>query len=165
MHAGAKLMPIRALSALWRENRGEAFVLIVTAVPIVAVSMFEGVLIGLALSIAKTAWETSHIKLGSRPIQAHLSGNATFLRLPKMLDGLEALPQDRPVELDLSRIHHLDYACRSALESWKERHARTATPQPRPPHKPTRVTSSPASNTNGPAHSKQRPSSIPSLKG
>ncbi|MFF4832993.1 SulP family inorganic anion transporter [Streptomyces sp. NPDC001315] len=126
VHAGAKLIPVRQIAGLWREHRGEALILVVTAVSIVAVSMFEGVLIGLALAVAKTAWEASHVRLevvdkGAGPVQAFLSGNATFLRLPKILDSLEALPQDRPVELDLSGLHHLDHACRTALESWAER--------------------------------------------
>ncbi|WP_416967700.1 SulP family inorganic anion transporter [Streptomyces sp. 4F14] len=138
VHAGAKLVPVRAIASLWREHRGEALILVATAVSIVAVSMFEGVLIGLALAVAKTAWEASHIKLevidkGAGPVQAYLSGNATFLRLPKILDSLESLPQDRPVELDLSGLHHLDHACRTALESWAERHSAVGT-------EPVRVT-------------------------
>ncbi|QJT04771.1 SulP family inorganic anion transporter [Streptomyces asoensis] len=132
VHAGAKLVPVRAIVGLWREHRGEALILVVTAVSIVAVSMFEGVLIGLALAVAKTAWEASHLRLeivdkGAGPVQAYLSGNATFLRLPKILDNLEALPQDRPVELDLSGLHHLDHACRTALETWAERHSAAGT--------------------------------------
>ncbi|MEV5385172.1 SulP family inorganic anion transporter [Streptomyces sp. NPDC052721] len=132
IHAGAKLVPLRALTVLWREHRGEALVLAATAVSIVAVSMFEGVLIGLALAVVKTAWEASHVKLeivdkGAGPIEAHLSGNATFLRLPKILDSLESLPQDRPVRLDLSGLHHLDHACRTALENWAARHSAAGT--------------------------------------
>ncbi|MEV1084633.1 SulP family inorganic anion transporter [Streptomyces sp. NPDC050211] len=132
VHAGAKLIPVREIVSLWREHRGEALILVITAVSIVAVSMFEGVLIGLALAIAKTAWEASHIKLevidkGAGPVQAYLSGNATFLRLPKILDSLESLPQDRPVELNLSGLHHLDHACRTALENWAERHSAAGT--------------------------------------
>ncbi|MFJ4620195.1 SulP family inorganic anion transporter [Streptomyces sp. NPDC088812] len=128
VHAGAKLVLVRAIAGLWREHRGEALILAVTAVSIVVVSMFEGVLIGLALAVAKTAWEASHIRLdvvdqGTGPVLASLSGNATFLRLPKILDSLESLPQDRPVELDLSGLHHLDHACRTALEAWAERHS------------------------------------------
>ncbi|MGW0878218.1 SulP family inorganic anion transporter [Streptomyces sp. NPDC002671] len=123
IHSGAKLLPVRALAALWREHRGEALVLAATAVSIVAVGMFEGVVIGLALAVAKAAWEASHVRLevvdkGAGPIEAHLSGNATFLRLPKILDSLESLPEDRPVRLDLSGLHHLDHACRTALENW-----------------------------------------------
>jgi MFS superfamily sulfate permease-like transporter len=138
VHAGWKLIPFREIVSLWREHRGESLILVVTAVSIVAVNMFEGVLIGLALSVVKTAWEASHLKLevidkGAGPIQAYLSGNATFLRLPKILDSLEALPQDRPVELDLSGLHHLDHACRTALENWAERHSSVGT-------EPVRVT-------------------------
>ncbi|MFE6222535.1 SulP family inorganic anion transporter [Streptomyces sp. NPDC057854] len=132
VHAGWKLIPFRQLAGLWRGHRGEAVILVVTAVSIVVVNMFEGVLIGLALAVAKTAWEASHVKLevvdkGAGPVQVTLAGNATFLRLPKILDSLEALPQDRPVELDLSRVHHLDHACRTALENWAERHSATGT--------------------------------------
>ncbi|PNG23649.1 SulP family inorganic anion transporter [Streptomyces cahuitamycinicus] len=128
VHAGWKLIPFRQVAELWRGHRGEALILIVTAVSIVAVNMFEGVLIGLALAVVKTAWEASHLKTevidkGTGPIQVYLSGNATFLRLPKILDSLEALPQDRPIEVDLSGLHHLDHACRTALENWAERHS------------------------------------------
>ncbi|QFR00979.1 SulP family inorganic anion transporter [Streptomyces phaeolivaceus] len=132
VHAGWKLIPFREVGALWRTHRGEALILVATAVAIVAVNMFEGVLIGLALSVAKTAWEASHIKLevidkGAGPVQAYLSGNATFLRLPKILDNLESLPQDRPIELHLTGLHHLDHACRTALENWASRHSTTGT--------------------------------------
>ncbi|MEV5444942.1 SulP family inorganic anion transporter [Streptomyces sp. NPDC052644] len=139
VHAGWKLIPFRAVVSLWRAHRGEALILVVTAVSIVAVNMFEGVLIGLALSVAKAAWDASHIRLnvvdpGTGPVLAQLTGNATFLRLPKILDTLEALPHDRPVELDLSGLHHLDHACRTALENWAERHSATlAAAEARPP--------------------------------
>ena len=95
--------------------------------------MFEGVLIGLALSVVKTAWETSHIKLevidkGAGPIQAYLSGNATFLRLPKILDRLEALPQDRPIDAGPVRV------CTTwttpAARPWRAGRSATARPGP-----------------------------------
>ncbi|MEU9235585.1 SulP family inorganic anion transporter [Streptomyces subrutilus] len=128
VYAGWKLIPFRQVVLLWKAYRGEALILVVTALAIVAVNMFEGVLIGLALSVVKTAWQASHVKLevvdkGAGPVQAYLSGNATFLRLPKILDTLEALPQNRPVELDLSGLHHVDHACRTALENWADRHS------------------------------------------
>ncbi|WP_406465834.1 SulP family inorganic anion transporter [Streptomyces sp. NBC_00111] len=132
IHAGWKLIPLRSLASLWREHRGEALILVVTAVAIVTVNMFEGVLTGLALSVAKAAWDASHIKLevvdsrGDR-VHARLSGNATFLRLPNILDSLEALPEDRPIDLDLTGLHHLDHACRTALENWAERHSSSGT--------------------------------------
>ncbi|MFE4660543.1 SulP family inorganic anion transporter [Streptomyces hydrogenans] len=62
-------------------------------------------------------------------LRVRLSGGATFLGLPKLLDALEALPRDRPVEVDLSGLHHLDHACRAAMTAWAERHT-AAGPHP-----------------------------------
>lgn len=91
------------------------------------------------MAVAKSAWETSHVHLeivgldepaardgaaaGSgtrRPVRVRALGNATFLRLPKLLDQLEALPKDREVELDLTGLRHLDHACAAALGAWEE---------------------------------------------
>ena len=132
IHAGWKLIPVRQTLDLWRGHRGEALILVATAGSIVLVNMFEGVLIGLALSVVKTAWDASQLKMEVRdeeagPVRVYLSGNATFLRLPKILDSLEALPQDRPVELDLAGLHHLDHACRTALETWAGSHSAAGT--------------------------------------
>jgi MFS superfamily sulfate permease-like transporter len=132
VHAGFKLIPARQVRGLWGKRRGEVVILAVTAVSIVMVSMFEGVLIGLGLAVVKAAWEASHVRVevtdkGAGPIAVHLLGNATFLRLPKILDSLEALPPDRPVVLDLSGLHHLDHACRTALEGWAQQHGATGT--------------------------------------
>nr|WP_042178270.1 SulP family inorganic anion transporter [Kibdelosporangium sp. MJ126-NF4]CEL13081.1 Sulfate transporter family protein in cluster with carbonic anhydrase [Kibdelosporangium sp. MJ126-NF4]CTQ98768.1 Sulfate transporter family protein in cluster with carbonic anhydrase [Kibdelosporangium sp. MJ126-NF4] len=126
VHAGFKLLPLRTLIPLWRQHRGEAVILMVTAVAIVGLNMFEGVLIGIALAVAKVAWEASHVKVrvrdtGSGPIHVRLCGNATFLRLPAILETLESLPQGRPVELDLTDVRHLDHACRIALTTWADR--------------------------------------------
>ncbi|MFJ9415461.1 SulP family inorganic anion transporter [Streptomyces sp. NPDC101227] len=133
VHAGWKLIPVRDLRPLWREHRGEAVVLAATALAIVATNMFEGVLLGLLMAVAKSAWETSHVHLeiagmeeagetppSGRPLRVRAVGHATFLRLPKLLDQLEALPRDREIELDLSGLRHLDHACAAALGNWSE---------------------------------------------
>ncbi|MFE9998716.1 SulP family inorganic anion transporter [Streptomyces avermitilis] len=123
VHAGAKLVPVRELGALWRAHRGEAVVLGVTAVAIVIGNLFEGVLVGLALAVAKTAWDISHVHvetedLGAAGIVVRVVGHATFLRLPKLLDALEALPHDREVRLELGGLRHVDHACAAALDGW-----------------------------------------------
>ncbi|MGY4973118.1 SulP family inorganic anion transporter [Streptomyces nigrescens] len=123
VHAGCKLVPVKDLLPLWRTHRGEALVLAVTAIAIITTNMFEGVLLGIGLAVIKSAWETSHIQLDTHEttdgrLIVTLAGSATFLRLPRMLETLEALPHDRPVELDLSELRHLDHACRITLENW-----------------------------------------------
>ncbi|MEV6316304.1 SulP family inorganic anion transporter [Streptomyces sp. NPDC051776] len=127
VHAGWKLLPTDRIVPMWREHRMEAVILVATALAIVTVNMFEGVLIGLGLSIVKLAWDTSHVRIrsadtGSGAIRVSLTGNATFLRLPVILDSLEALPADRPVELDLTGLRHRDLASTTALDTWVTRH-------------------------------------------
>ncbi|OXY92406.1 SulP family inorganic anion transporter [Streptomyces diastatochromogenes] len=135
VHAGFKLLPVKELGPLWREHRGEAVVLVVTAGAILVTNMFEGVLIGLVLAVAKTAWEASHVHIDvddSREgaAQVRVRGHATFLRLPHILDTLERLPADRAVELNLAGLRHLDHACMSALQNWADQHnAHTVQPE------------------------------------
>ncbi|MYS19083.1 Sulfate permease, MFS superfamily [Streptomyces sp. DvalAA-14] len=132
VHAGCKLVPAREFGPLWRQHRGEAVVLAATAAAIVATNLFEGVVFGLLLSVVKSAWDTSRIHIDVRPrtggrLIATVTGNATFLRLPRILEQLEALPKDRPIELDLSGLRHLDHACRSALDAWAPAHSDAGT--------------------------------------
>ncbi|MFE1286187.1 SulP family inorganic anion transporter [Streptomyces sp. NPDC058751] len=134
VHAGCKLVPVRELRTLWRGHRGEVVVLAVTAVAIVVGNLFEGVLVGLALAVAKTAWDISHVHVetedrGAAGMVVRVVGNATFLRLPKLLDALEALPHDRVVRLELGGLRHVDHACAAALDAWAagRGHERVAT--------------------------------------
>ena len=135
IHAGWKLIPVRDLGPMWREHRAEAVVLAVTALAIVVTDMFQGVLLGLLTAVVKTAWETSHVHVETEdpgpglPLRVVVLGNATFLRLPKLQDQLDALPVDRAVELRLEGLRHMDHACGLALSTWEERHNRRA-PEP-----------------------------------
>lgn len=130
VHAGCKLIPVKDLVPLWRSHRGEAVVLAATAIAIITTGMFEGVLLGIALAVVKSAWETSHVHLNVHETTdgrflVTLTGSATFLRLPHMLETLEALPAGHPVELDLSELRHLDHACRISLENWAQQRGAT----------------------------------------
>ncbi|MFF3601325.1 SulP family inorganic anion transporter [Kitasatospora indigofera] len=147
VHAGAKLVPVRRIGALWRDHRGEAVVLAATAGAIIATNLFEGVLAGIGLAVLKSAWQTSHLHIGVEdpadpdgPLRVCLTGQATFLRLPRLLDALERLPADRPVELDWSGLRHLDHACTVALVTWAAQHrARSTEPLEVDPPLPTAV--------------------------
>ncbi|MEU1278014.1 SulP family inorganic anion transporter [Streptomyces sp. NPDC005805] len=133
VHAGGKLVPVGELLPLWRQQRGEAAILVVTALAVVVTNLFEGVIIGILLAVVKTAWETSHIAIDVRELTGGrlvvtISGNATFLRIPSIMERLEGLSQDHPVELDLTGLRHLDHACRVSLENWALYHNGTETP-------------------------------------
>lgn len=136
VHAGWKLLPGRELGPLWRDHRGEVAVLVTTTVAIVVTNLFEGVVVGLLLAIVKAAWETSHVHIETTTtrdgrVRARVLGNANFLRLPRILDELDALYRagdraghgvERGVELDLTGLRHMDRAVHTALSGWAERH-------------------------------------------
>ncbi|WNZ09463.1 SulP family inorganic anion transporter [Streptomyces sp. 11x1] len=127
VYAGCRLLPVRELGVLWRgrkRDRGEVVVLGVTASAIVVWNLFEGVLVGLALAVVKTAWDISqvHVEMedrGEMGVVVRVVGNATFLRLPKLLDALDGVPRERGVRLELGGLWHVDHACAAALEAWR----------------------------------------------
>ncbi|MFJ1792720.1 SulP family inorganic anion transporter [Kitasatospora griseola] len=138
VHAGGKLVAPRARWRLWRSDRSEAFVLLATAIGIVTTNLLEGVAIGLVAALAKTAWDVTHIRLHVEQSAAgtvvRVHGNATFVKLPTLVDRLEDVTPTGPVELDLSALTHLDAACRQALTAWADQHRRrgvavTVTPE------------------------------------
>ncbi|MFJ6661170.1 SulP family inorganic anion transporter [Streptomyces sp. NPDC091377] len=123
VHAGWRLVPVDEVVGLWRGHRGEVVVLGVTAGIVLAGSLFEGVVAGLALAVAKSAWDISQVQMetedrGEAGIVVRVRGNATFVRLPKLLDELDALPADRAVRLELGGLAHMDHASAAALEGW-----------------------------------------------
>jgi MFS superfamily sulfate permease-like transporter len=96
--------------------------------PLAAVAAATAATVALDPPVARI-WDTSHVHLEvsglseeSGPVRVRVVGNATFLRLPRLLDELESLPRGRAVELDLTGLRHLDHACRTALTGWAERH-------------------------------------------
>ncbi|GHF75874.1 sulfate transporter [Streptomyces mashuensis] len=130
VHTGWTLLPAAELGPLWRDHRGEAAVLATTAGAVVATNLFEGVLVGLLTAVAKTAWDTSQVTVETTRradgvVHARVLGHATFLRLPRLLDELDAFARKGyRVQLDLDGLRHIDRACLTALTAWSERQAR-----------------------------------------
>lgn len=134
IHAGWKLLEAPQVVALVRQHRAEAVILVLTAVMIVATDLLLGTLIGLGAAILKSAIDMSRLSVHTEHdaqqehVQVELNGNASFLRLPRLLDRLEALPLSRSVHLDLTTVRHLDRACHQAVEQWAaQRRSRNCT--------------------------------------
>lgn len=128
LQAGWKLLELKSLVQLAREQRSEAAIVVFTAVMILATDLLVGTLAGLAVAVVKTAIEVSRMHVRAEHTDEHvrleLGGNATFLRLPHLLDHLERLPSDKHVHLDMTTVRHLDRACHQAVESWVDEHRR-----------------------------------------
>ncbi|MFI6033157.1 SulP family inorganic anion transporter [Streptomyces sp. NPDC051315] len=124
IHSGWKLFAPEEFPKMWRQDRGEFVVMTLTTLVIVATALLEGVLIGLAAGIVLAA-----VRMSQTVIRQHIeddtakvvmAGNATFLRLPQVIEALESAAEaGKPrIRLDLTGVTHLDHACRSQVEEF-----------------------------------------------
>ncbi|MEW1545732.1 SulP family inorganic anion transporter [Streptomyces tsukubensis] len=122
LHAGWKLFNPPSFVKMWRKDRGEGLVMFVTTGAIVATDLLDGVLGGLAVAVVLTALRMSHMTIRTvkdgDTATLELKGNATFLRLPKLIDALQTLADSARVVVDGRGISHLDMACQAQLEEW-----------------------------------------------
>ncbi|MFF5368023.1 SulP family inorganic anion transporter [Streptomyces sp. NPDC013187] len=124
VHSGWKLFGPAEFPKMWRQDRGEFAVMTMTMLVIVATALLEGVLFGLAAGIVLAALRMSqtvirqHVEQDTAKVV--MAGNATFLRLPKVIDALEAAAASgKPrIRLDLTGVTHLDHACRNQVEEF-----------------------------------------------
>ncbi|MGW3289892.1 SulP family inorganic anion transporter [Streptomyces sp. NPDC001002] len=159
VHSGWKLFAPEEFPKMWRQDRGEFAVMAVTTLVIVATALLEGVLVGLAAGIVLAA-----VRMSKTVIRQHteddtakvvMAGNATFLRLPQVIEALEAAAHaGRPrIRLDLTGVTHLDHACRTQVEEFvtqqRGKGLRVELLMPGPA-KPTSTASEPPADRPGP---------------
>ncbi|WP_240436873.1 SulP family inorganic anion transporter [Streptomyces sporangiiformans] len=124
IHSGWKLFAPEEFPKMWRQDRGEFAVMSITTLVIVLTALLEGVLVGLAAGIILAA-----LRMSQTVIKQHIeddtakvvmAGNATFLRLPQVIEALEgAAESGKPrIRLDLKGVTHLDHACRNQVEEF-----------------------------------------------
>lgn len=128
---GFRLIQFPAISELWKESRSEAIICVAVAITVVAVDLLSGIILGVALSVAKLVYTFSLLRIQHHTDQlgAHrtlvLEGSATFLRLPKLAAALEALPSGVPVKIDVKGMGYVDHSCLTLLANWKRQHEAT----------------------------------------
>lgn len=108
-------------------GRLPALIWAVTFVLVVATDLLTGVLVGLALSLVELIpyWRTLKLGVGQREegevTRVSLKGSATFLTLTRLTSVLEALPDGRPVKLDLDDLRGMDHTTAQMLNEWLTR--------------------------------------------
>ncbi|MGW6456143.1 SulP family inorganic anion transporter [Streptomyces sp. NPDC055078] len=124
LHAGWKLFNPPSFVAMWKKDRGEGIVMIITTLAIVVANLLEGVLAGLAVAVVLTALRMSQMTIRKTTDgdtgRLELRGNATFLKLSKLIDALDSISDKDRVHVDGRGISHLDMACRAQIEEWGE---------------------------------------------
>jgi MFS superfamily sulfate permease-like transporter len=128
---GWKLLELPGALRLWRMNRIEAVIYLVTCLAIVLTDLLTGVLTGLAVSAVVLLYRFSHLDIrrvddpGSRRVTLYLEGAATFIRLPKLAAVLEELPPDAELHVHFEELTYIDHACLELLINWEKQHAVT----------------------------------------
>lgn len=144
VYTGFRLIDFKGFLHLWRTNRAESFIFLITVVMIIVEDLLIGVVTGIVLSalkllvrfselsIVETVMETTHpsgraSQDGSYPptISMELHGAATFLRLPSLATRLEKIPAGAELHVDLARLEYIDHACLELLINWAKQHSST----------------------------------------
>jgi len=124
---GYRLINVKEMKHLWEVSKVELAIYLITLFTIVFAGLLVGVMVGIALSALRLLWTFSRIQVdvteeGENTLQVDLVGAATFVSLPMIAQELEALPQGKRVELDLSRLAYVDHACLELLQSWSKQY-------------------------------------------
>ncbi|WP_079148375.1 SulP family inorganic anion transporter [Streptomyces agglomeratus] len=131
VHSGWKLFAPEQFRLLWKQDRGEATVMAVTTLAIFGTALLEGVLVGLAagtlLAVLRMSRTTFRQTTDAQTAKLIITGSATFVRLPQLLEALEALSAAGTprMRLDLTALTHLDHACRTQIDEFVAQQRKT----------------------------------------
>src|SRR5262249_23298310 len=107
VYTGYKLVNVHNIRALLRYGGPPLGIYTATMIGVIVTDLLTGILLGIALSVLKVIYARTHcsIRIVRHPHQertdVHLEGAATFLRLPKLADALESMPDDTEIHIHL----------------------------------------------------------------
>lgn len=131
VYTGWKLLNLPGLWQLWKESKSEALIFVLTAGTIVGADLLAGVVLGVVLSALKLLVRFSHLRVTradgpeSKQVHLHLEGAATFLRLPRLAEALEGVPQGQTLHVHLDRLQFVDHAILHLLTTFQKQYAAT----------------------------------------
>jgi MFS superfamily sulfate permease-like transporter len=131
VYTGFKLVNVKVVRELQKYGRSEVLIYFATVVLIVGFDLLTGVIAGFALSILKLLATFSHLEVRieddprRKRTTLFLEGTATFLRLPRMANQLEAVPTGRELHVHFEALDYIDHACLDLLMNWGKQHSAT----------------------------------------
>jgi MFS superfamily sulfate permease-like transporter len=125
VYTGYKLVNVQNIRRLMQYGPFPLAIYVATVAVIIATDLLTGILAGIGLSILKILYGLTHMQIRvardavRNRIDVHVAGAATFLRMPKLVDTLDALPQGVEVHVHLESVSYVDHACMEALANWE----------------------------------------------
>lgn len=124
--AVSNLINVHILKHWWRTDRLNLLTCVVTAAAIVFSGVLVGVAVGVAMSLIKLLYKFSHLAVrvereNGRTLM-YLEGAATFIRLPKLAEAIEAVPPASELHVHIEGLSYIDDACLQLLMNWQKQH-------------------------------------------
>jgi MFS superfamily sulfate permease-like transporter len=119
---GFKLVEVDRVKRLAGYGKFPVFIYAATVIGIVGKDLLTGVMVGLALTLVKLLYKATMLRVDvvhapeNRRVDVTLHGMATFLRLPKLYEVFDALPQDRVIHVHVENVHYIDHTCFEMLQ-------------------------------------------------
>ena len=131
VYTGFKLINVRNIQRLLQYGGIPVAIYAITLIVIVVQDLLTGIVCGLLLSLISIIYSMTHLSIDIRRehdrIDVKLTGAATFLRMPKLIDGLEKLPSDTYVHVHVKHLTYVDHACLDCIAAWeKQRNSKGA---------------------------------------
>lgn len=132
VHTGYKLVNIENARQVKRYGWLPFLIYLVTVAAIVSTSLLTGIVVGIALSIAKLVFKVTRLWIRVEPgeanrVDVYIEGAATFLKLPTLAHALERIPNGSDVHLHVQRLLYIDHSCMDLLRSWEKQAAESGT--------------------------------------
>jgi MFS superfamily sulfate permease-like transporter len=129
VYTGYKLINPANIKRLLRFGGAPIIIYSATVFMIVATDLLMGIATGLVMSLLKVLWALSRMEIDIRRdsahsrIDVHVTGAATFLRMPRLVDALSSLPEYSAVHVHLGGLRYIDHACFDAIADWERKRA------------------------------------------
>ena len=129
VYTGYKLINPAAVKKLYAAGWMEVVIYVVTLVMIVSTNLLEGVLIGFGLALLSLLFNFLRLEIvtnkrnDGKLVDIGFKGAATFIKLPKIAEILEEIPDDAEVHFHLGSLAYLDHAIIELINDWKGRRA------------------------------------------
>jgi MFS superfamily sulfate permease-like transporter len=134
VYTGYKLVNPDNVRRLLRFGGAPVIIYAATVIMIVATDLLIGIITGLVLSVVKVLWALSRLHIDVQHDTAHsrydvhVTGAATFLRMPRLVDALTLIPEGSAVHLHLRGLMYIDHACFDAIADWERKRAEKGAP-------------------------------------
>lgn len=131
VYTGYKLVDVKTIRNLLSFGRSEVAIYTITIAMIVISGLLTGVLVGIAMSMAKLLYTFTHLdaRLEDEPERnrtvLRLRGAATFIRLPLLAQMLEQVRPSTELHVHFDQLDYIDHACLDLLSNWEKQHKST----------------------------------------